>query len=87
MTDDTEDCCAEFTEHGMKPPYPSPQMDAIYAATGHERPWVGTISQNHDGTWSVAGCCGSCSVIETMRFCPFCGTKLDATPAEESPDA
>lgn len=31
------------------------------------------------GKWSVAGCCGGdCNVLDGIRFCPFCGEKLNS---------
>jgi hypothetical protein len=40
------------------------------------RPY-GQIEQRDNGSWSVHGCCGGgCTVIDDMKFCPFCGTKL-----------
>jgi hypothetical protein len=31
-----------------------------------------------DGDWFVAGCCNHCCVIGVVRFCPFCGKKLES---------
>lgn len=29
-----------------------------------------------DGSWAVNGCCGCCYVLTDIKFCPFCGEKL-----------
>lgn len=35
-----------------------------------------------DGTWNINGCCGGgCFVVTSMKFCPFCGTKLNVAPS------
>jgi hypothetical protein len=41
---------------------------------------TGQIEQAEDGSWNVNGCCGGgCYVLNEIKFCPFCGTKLPAT--------
>ncbi len=38
---------------------------------------TGQIEQANDGSWNVNGCCGGgCYVLNDIKFCPFCGTKL-----------
>lgn len=49
---------------------------------------------DYDG-WSIYGCCGGgCTVVDVMRFCPFCGAKLESptgkpwkepTPEDDKP--
>jgi len=35
------------------------------------------------GKWYVNGCCGGgCFVISNMKFCPWCGTKLEDKNAD-----
>jgi len=35
------------------------------------------FEQLDDGTWAILGCCGGgCFVVEQMKFCPYCGTRL-----------
>lgn len=29
-----------------------------------------------DGTWRVYGCCQNCYVLDDIKFCPFCGSRL-----------
>lgn len=37
------------------------------------------FERSRDGSWNINGCCGGgCFIVADMRFCPFCGTKLDA---------
>ena len=36
------------------------------------------IEMLEDGRWHVNGCChGGCFVLHDIKFCPFCGTKLE----------
>jgi hypothetical protein len=38
-------------------------------------------------TWNINGCCGGgCYVVTDMRFCPYCGTKLQPH-ARHKPDS
>lgn len=34
----------------------------------------------YDRTYEVTGCCGCCTVLEFMIYCPFCGNKLPGVP-------
>lgn len=39
---------------------------------------TGQIERDDNGTWVVNGCCGGgCYVLTGIKFCPFCGTKLE----------
>lgn len=43
---------------------------------------TGQIEQSADGSWNVNGCCGGgCYVLQDLKYCPYCGTKLpEKTP-------
>lgn len=30
----------------------------------------------HGNDWAVPGCCGGCSVLSELRYCPYCGAEL-----------
>jgi hypothetical protein len=36
------------------------------------------FEKDNAGEWNIVGCCGSCYVVNDMRYCPFCGTELKA---------
>ena len=40
----------------------------------------GAIDKARDRTYEVTGCCGCCTVLEFMIYCPFCGNKLPGVP-------
>jgi hypothetical protein len=46
----------------------------------HKKDWNhrGHFEQDdRDKSWFILGCCYNCSVVDDMKFCPFCGTKLE----------
>lgn len=47
---------------------------------------VGTVefTKARDNTWRIVGCCGGCYVVSAMRFCPYCGDKIDGGSDEAS---
>jgi hypothetical protein len=56
-----EFCCAEFSAHATETGNKTPQFEY----------W------DERGVWCINGCCGGgCYVVDSMRHCPFCGTKL-----------
>lgn len=60
----TEFCCEKFAEQA-KPQIPT--------SAGHIPQFV------CDDGWHINGCCGGgCYVVTEMKFCPYCGTKLDS---------
>lgn len=55
-------CCEKFAE--LADPGDNPPAQFVRA---------------DDGEWCIHGCCGGhCYVVVDMKFCPFCGTKLEA---------
>ena len=40
---------------------------------------------DQDGeTWNINGCCGGgCFVVTEMRFCPYCGSKMESPHGAE----
>lgn len=54
-------CCLDFKEH----------VENTYAGYGLTR-----FVQRDDGMWNVFGL-GGRVIIMDMRFCPFCGFRLD----------
>ena len=39
------------------------------------------IERADDGSWNVNGCCGGgCYVLCDIKYCPFCGAKLEDGP-------
>lgn len=63
-------CCDEFAT--LASPLAGAYADARMAAAAQ-------FEQSDDGAWNINGCCGGgCYVVTDMRFCPYCGTKLDA---------
>jgi hypothetical protein len=68
-------CCEAFANHVKARTSTSP-LAIAYAAAGMAA-GDGQIVQDSDGSWSTLGCCGGgCSVLDDMKFCPFCGGKL-----------
>lgn len=35
-----------------------------------------TFDTKWERGWTILGCCGQCSVVDKLKFCPFCGTEL-----------
>jgi hypothetical protein len=43
------------------------------------------IEKLTDGSWCVNGCChGGCYVLQDIKYCPFCGTKLSQEKSNEN---
>lgn len=39
---------------------------------------------DHNEGWQVNGCCGGgCYVLNDLKFCPWCGNKLEATKSKK----
>lgn len=36
----------------------------------------GHLEKDDEGRWNVLGCCGTCYVLQKLKFCPFCGKEL-----------
>lgn len=67
-------CCKEFAEQAG-------ELQAPVGGGGlypdEMRP-LAQFEPDDDGTWSINGCCGGgCFVVTNMRFCPYCGAKLE----------
>lgn len=67
-------CCEKFAkEVGEVGSFSGGGM--LYPADQHP---TGQIEMMDDGTWAVNGCCGGgCYVLTDLKFCPFCGAKID----------
>jgi hypothetical protein len=71
----TKFCCDAFAAH-VKARTSTSAFAIAYAAAGMAV-GDGQIVQDTDGSWATLGCCGGgCSVLDGMKFCPFCGGKL-----------
>ena len=68
-------CCEAFKEEA-KNLQPLVGGGLLYPTS--LRPFA-QFEPDQDGeTWNINGCCGGgCYVVNAMRFCPFCGTKLE----------
>ena len=65
-------CCDKFAEQAGRLRTP---VGNLYPST--MRPDA-QFEQTEDGAWAINGCCGGgCYVVEGMKFCPYCGTKLE----------
>jgi len=64
-------CCEKFAEESANVQAAS---DGTFVYASRHR----AIEPDDDGeTWNVNGCCGGCFVLTEMRYCPFCGSKLE----------
>lgn len=71
-------CCKEFAEKAGE--YKAPVAGGLYPVA--LRPNA-QFEKDEDGEgWNIFGCCGGgCFVVTGMKFCPYCGTKLEGNPA------
>ena len=65
-------CCKKFEEEA------GGHQAFAGGGLGYPDPPDAQFEKDEDGTWNVNGCCGGgCFVITEMKFCPFCGTKVE----------
>lgn len=65
-------CCEAFAKQAKE--LQAPAGGGIYPPEW--RP-LAQFEQNN-GTWHINGCCGGgCYVVTNMRFCPYCGNRLE----------
>jgi len=49
-----------------------------------DRRITSTIWANGDRGYSIGGCCGTqCDVIRGIKFCPFCGVRLEVNKSSD----
>lgn len=65
-------CCAEFEKDATV------EKGARVSQFEWMKAWTEKNGTHHEARWDIGGCCGGhCSVVSDMRFCPYCGTKLE----------
>lgn len=67
-----EYCCLKFQEKAEN--YNTPVAGGLLFPDPNP---VGQFERDQDGTWNINGCCGGgCFVVDSMKFCPFCGEEV-----------
>jgi hypothetical protein len=67
-------CCENFAKQAGA--YQAPVGGGLYPPD--HRP-LAQFERVGDTEWAINGCCGGgCYVVTRMKFCPYCGARLDA---------
>ena len=68
-------CCEKFAEEAGRV---QAMVGGGFAYPAEMHPIAQFEPDTDSETWNINGCCGGgCFVVTEMRFCPFCGSKLE----------